>query len=286
MDRVEEPNASSPSDESRARTPAYASFDSNNDKLKHLFRLILRGMQAFADELETKVDPEIERLFRPQTKEASDQETDRGAHYAEQDLSDRGKSAEMPGRVQRISDILLEPLEQFTGGLVTILQWIPVILVTTVEAYLKDVLIYAAKVDPAIMESTGQTASYAEVVRARSLEELTEELQSRWARKFVDDGGPDGWIKRLTKMGAREYRSEAASQMETLWGVRHVIVHSAGVATPDFVRRHPEIGAKVGESILIRSHQILPWVDVIYHFVDVTDFYFVQRYGQGTGSTR
>ncbi len=285
MDRVEEPNASSPSDESRARTPAYASFDSNTDKLQHLLRFILRGMRAFSDELETKVAPEIERLFRPQTKEASDRETDRGAHYAEQDLSDQGKSAEMPGRVQRISDILLEPLEQFTGGLVTILEWIPVILVTMVEAYLKDVLIYQAKVDPAIMESTGQTASYAEVVSARSLEELTEELQSRWARKFVDDGGPVGWIKRLTKMGAREYRSEAASQMETLWGVRHVIVHSAGVATPDFVRRYPEIGAKVGESILIRSDKILAWVDVTYHFVDVTDFYFVQRYGQGTGST-
>jgi hypothetical protein len=73
--------------------------------------------------------------------------------------------------------------------------------------------------------------------------------------------------------------------METLWGVRHLIVHSAGVATPAFVHRHPEIGATVGESILIRSGQISAWVDVIYHFVDVTDFYFVQRYGPGTGST-
>jgi len=285
MDRVEEPNASSPSDESRARTPAYASFESSTDKVVHLMQFILRGMRSFSDELETKVAPEIERLFRPQDKEASDQETDRGAHYAEQDLSDRGKSAEMPGRVQRISDILLEPFKQFMDGFLTVREWIPVLLVTTVEAYLKDVLIYQAKVDPAIMESTGQTASYGEVVRARSIGELTEELQSRWARKFVDDGGPDRWIKRLTKMGARGYRPETANEMETLWGVRHLIVHSRGVATPDFVRRHPEIGGKVGESILIRSAQLFAWMPVVSHFVDVTDFYFVQRYGQGTGST-
>ena len=69
------------------------------------------------------------------------------------------------------------------------------------------------------------------------------------------------------------------------WGVRHVIVHSGGVATPDFVRRHPDFGAKVGDSILIRSDQLIEWISVIGHFVDVTDFYFVKRYGPGPIST-
>ena len=86
-------------------------------------------------------------------------------------------------------------------------------------------------------------------------------------------------------MGARGYRPETAKEMETLWGVRHLLVHSVGVATPEFVRRHPEIGVKVGESILIRSDQLSAWIRVAYHFVDVTDFYFVQRYGPGTVST-
>ena len=284
MGTLEEPSTSSSSDESRAHTPAYANFDSNTDKLKHLFSFILSGLQGFSDDWKINVAPEIARLRKLPDKEANDQETKRGAHYAEQVLSDPGESAEMAARVKKLSDIL-EPLNQFTGGLVTIYQWIPVILVTTVEAYLKDVLIFAATMDSAIMESTGQTASYAEVVRARSIEELTAELRSRWARKFVDDGGPERWIERLTKMGAREYRSQAANEMENLWGVRHLIVHSAGVATPDFVYRHPEISPKVFESILIRSDQISAWVDVIYHFVDITDFYFVQRYGPGTVST-
>jgi hypothetical protein len=215
---------------------------------------------------------EIAQVGNPQGKEASDQE----ARNSVEVMDDRG---------QRILNILLEPVKQFTGGLLTVREWIPVLLVTTVEAYLKDVRIYAAKVDPAIMESSEQSASYAEVIRARSIEELTEELQSRWARKFVDDGGPDRWIKRLSKMGARGYRPETGNEMEILWGVRHLIVHSRGIATPEFVRRHPEIGAKVGESILIRSAQLTQWITVVYHFVDVTDFYFVQRYGSGTVST-
>jgi hypothetical protein len=46
MDRVEEPTVSSPSGESKAHTPAYASFDSSTNKLSHLLTFILRGIQA------------------------------------------------------------------------------------------------------------------------------------------------------------------------------------------------------------------------------------------------
>jgi hypothetical protein len=41
----------------------------------------------------------------------------------------------------------------------------------------------------------------------------------------------------------------------------------------------PDFGAKVAENILIRQDQLLEWISVIYHFVEVTDSYFVQRYG-------
>jgi hypothetical protein len=279
MDRVEEPTASSPGGEAKARTPAYASFESNTRNLSHLLRFILRGVQGFREELETKLEPEftsiateIAQVGRPQGKEASDQE----ARNSEEMINDL---------VQKLSDTLLRPVKQFMGGFLTVREWIPVLLVTTVEAYLKDVFIYAAKVDPAIMESSRRIVTYEEVIRARSLEELKERLPARWARNFLDDGGPDIWIKRLTNMGALGYRPETTNEMETLWGVRHLIVHSRGVATAEFVRRHPEFGVKVDESILIRSAQLTPWITIVYHFVDVTDFYFVQRYRPGTVST-
>ena len=38
-------------------------------------------------------------------------------------------------------------------------------------------------------------------VQMSTIEELTEEMRVRWARNFVDDGGPVPWIDRITKMG-------------------------------------------------------------------------------------
>ena len=90
------------------------------------------------------------------------------------------------------------------------------LLVTTVEAYLKDVRIFEAKINPAIMESSDQSVTYGEVVRSLSINDLAEELQSGWARNFVDDGGPTRWIDKLTRMGARGFDSEISKKMETL----------------------------------------------------------------------
>ena len=165
MDRAEEPSVGSPSGESKPRTPAYASFDSSTDKLLHVFHAVLRGMQAFKDDFETKLAPEITSIAteikqRLRVK-ASNQEP-------------RDTAEMINNRVQRLSDTLLKPIEQFMDGFRTVLEWTPVLLVTTVEAYLEDVLIYAAKIDPAIMESSRPrpTVPYAEVARAQSLEEL------------------------------------------------------------------------------------------------------------------
>src|SRR6266542_2782249 len=97
MNKTEEPNASSPSGESKARTPAYASFDSNTDKLLHLLQFIVSGVWGFRDELETKLVPEVMRVAKEiaqvGSKEASDQEA--------------LNSAEMrDDRLQRLSDTL------------------------------------------------------------------------------------------------------------------------------------------------------------------------------------
>jgi len=285
MDSVKEPTAESPSGESKARTPAYAAFDSSTNKILHLLKFISHGLHGFRDELETKLAPEALRIVKEfaqratgQDEQPSNQQTEAGTPDAVQDLSNARKSAEIDDLIQRLSETLLKPSNQFTGGFLAAREWIPVLLVTTVEAYLEDVLIYAATADSTIMKSSRLTVPCAEVVRARSLEELKKILPSRWSKTFLRDGGPDRWIKKLTKMGAREYGPETAMKMEALWGVRHLIIHSRGVATPEFVHRHPEIGAKIDANILIRNYQLLDWIKVVYHFVDVTDYYFVQRY--------
>jgi hypothetical protein len=114
-------------------------------------------------------------------------------------------------------------------------------------------------------------------LNAKSLEELLIELRSKWARKFVDSGGPTTWIKSLEAMGARGYLPETARKMETLWGVRHLIVHSAGVANADFVRLNSELKAQLGKRFIVNNAQIKQWLNAMFDFVDVTDRYFVQR---------
>jgi hypothetical protein len=78
-------------------------------------------------------------------------------------------------------------------------------------------------------------------------------------------------------MGARGYPSDTVGQLETLWGVRHLIVHSAGIANVEFNRRHPHLNAQVGQRFIVNNAHLRQWSAAMYDFVDVTDQYFVQR---------
>lgn len=160
-------------------------------------------------------------------------------------------------------------------------EWILVMLVTAAEAYLTDVLASCATVDPKLMEQSEQKVSYADVLRFSDKDELANELRRRWARNFVDDGGPKRWIDRLTRMGARGFHEDLADVLEEVWGIRHMVIHTGGRATQDFVHRHPNVGVDVGERIKIGGEDMRLYSDRIQHFIEVTDGFFVQRYGPG-----
>jgi len=103
MDRVEEPTVSSPSDESKGRTPAYGSFDSSTDKVLHVFHFLLRGIQTLRDDLATKPAPEVMNIVTEikqslRGKEASNQEP--------RDLTEM-----INNRVRRLSDPLMKPIQ-------------------------------------------------------------------------------------------------------------------------------------------------------------------------------
>jgi hypothetical protein len=248
---------------SKPRTPAFATFDSNTDKLLHLLQFNVRGSKDFVDELQRVIEPKVTALCAE----------------IEQSRSSSSLPASQPTEIaQRLSSDVVAPIHKFVNAWLTFNQWLPVMIVTIVETYLKDVRVFQAQVDPAVMESSDQKITYEEVLHAESINDLVKEMRGRWARNLIDDGGPTRWIKRLTNMGARGYEPQTAERMETLWGVRHVIVHSAGVATPDFVRHHANYGAQVGADITIRLDQVQEWIVAIYDFVNVTDSYFAQRY--------
>ncbi len=160
----------------------------------------------------------------------------------------------------------------------TATQWQVVILVTCIEAYLQDILEAAASADPELMSNSKQGALYQEVIAAASLDELASELRQRWARRWLSDGGPSRWISCLEKMGARGYSAGLAPQLELIWGIRHILVHSAGTATADFLRRHPGAAKATGERVRVSTSEFSAFLKTTSEFLDPTERFFLARY--------
>lgn len=62
MDTVKDPDADLNTHNLKTRTPAYANFDVNTDKLSHLLDFVRRGTEHFVDELKNSVVPAIRLL--------------------------------------------------------------------------------------------------------------------------------------------------------------------------------------------------------------------------------
>jgi hypothetical protein len=160
----------------------------------------------------------------------------------------------------------------------TISLWQIVMLVTCVEAYLQDVLAAAAAVDPQLMHNSEQHARYPDVIDATSLDALAAVMRTRWARNWLNPGGPTRWIGQLTKMGVSGYPSNLGPRLELFWGIRHLAVHSAGVATPDFVKRHPLVVKAVGDRVKVNAKYFKTFNEAVLEFLTPTEEYFLQRY--------
>jgi hypothetical protein len=59
--------------------------------------------------------------------------------------------------------------------------------------------------------------------------------------------------------------------------VNHAVVHSAGIANVDFVRRHPHLNPQAGQRFIVNNAHIKEWSAAMYDFVEVTDQYFFRR---------
>jgi hypothetical protein len=195
------------------------------------------------------------------------------------------RMAKQPDLTQkRVRRATLDSLRRFSKTLdvhiarmATTRLWQVVVLVTCVEAYLQDVLSAAVRVDPTLMAASGLQARYADVLAATSLEDLADELRARWARGWLEGGGPTRWLGELTKMGAAPYPEAVVLRLERLWGIRHVVVHRAGVADSDFVKRHPGVVAAVGERVRVSNPALLQFIEAVRDFVNPTDVYFLKR---------
>jgi hypothetical protein len=157
-------------------------------------------------------------------------------------------------------------------------EWLLVMMVTATEAYLTDVLALCAETDPRLMNQSEQRASYSDILEAIDTVELAAEMRRRWARNWVDDGGPKRWLDRLTRMGARGFSDDLVVMLEKVWGIRHMVIHNGGRATRDFVKRHPELGVSAGDRIHIDQVLFEKYTSSVNSFIRQTDKYIVSRY--------
>jgi hypothetical protein len=181
-------------------------------------------------------------------------------------------------KLKRSSDRYTRTRQTVHERLGTATLWQVVMLVTCVEAYLQDLLAIAASADPKLMAESQRVVPYSDVISATSLDELASELRAHWARGWLRNGGPTSWISRLEKMGARGFPAGLAPRLERIWGIRHVVVHAAGVATADFVKRHPGVVAAAGDRVRVGSQDFGAFIVSAKDFMEPTERYFVRRY--------
>jgi hypothetical protein len=248
------PTPDSVGSDQETHTPPYNnSFSPNTEKLRHLLNFLTIAVTEYQARLTAQVTDVSAKVasLTPPIGEANE--------------------------IIKSLEGLVEAMNELVGGVLVVNEVMPVLFVAVVEAYLKDVLIFAAGVDASLMERTEQMVPYKNALNADSLEDLMLDFRSKWARKFVDSGGPTHWIESLEAMGARGYGSDTAAQMETLWGVRHLIIHSAAIANAEFIRWHPNLKAQRGKRFIVNNTQLKQWLAAMYDFVEITDRFFARR---------
>jgi hypothetical protein len=233
-------------------TKAWAPFERNLDSIAHILALGRRELAL--------IKGATTRLVASVGKSS--------------DLTVKPAVVKLQRYVNRYNKSVLTRIDRFQ----TATLWQVAMLVTCVEAYLQDLLSMAASIDSELMSKSQQLAPYTDVISATSLEELASGLRARWARGWLSDGGPTRWISRLERMGATGYPNDLAPRLELIWGIRHVVVHAAGVATADFVKRHPGIVAAAGDRVRVGNHDFGVFYEATLRFLEPTDRFFLARY--------
>jgi len=169
------------------------------------------------------------------------------------------------------------PIDSFeTGSEATL-----VMLVAALEAYLRDVLAFAARRDPSIMKqySVGISANTDQLMTYQSIDEFRDTLPLEWARVWLDRRkSPKDWIGGLRKLGVDGIAEDAASRLNLVRGIRHVIVHSAGIVDRDFVRQHPEAGRSIGDKIHVGDEGIRSAANSVFDLFAPTEEHFAKAF--------
>lgn len=230
------------------RTDAYRNFEANSDELLAMMKLLMPV------ELQRVIATVEKRILRQLQKT-----THANVKILRAALSD-----------------LTSTVDQYVRGRTMLQDWMAAALVTVVHAYLEDGLVFIATKNPELLK-TADALDNDRVIEAASIDELRAELRKQWADKTLH-GGPEKWLPRLRRMGARGYKKDCAFRLQHLWDTRNLIVHGRGIATTAYLRRQGKPSVKPGDRVRVGTGLLVWWAAGVEDFVDHTDQFFV-RYG-------
>lgn len=110
------------------------------------------------------------------------------------------------------SEALIEELNKRIAATLTIITWAIPMLVTFTESYLQDALAL-------IVENSFKPS---ELRRP-----IVEEISGKWIKNTIRSGNPYQWINQLEKFGASGYPEDLANRLQSIWNLRHRIIHSS-----------------------------------------------------------
>jgi hypothetical protein len=152
----------------------------------------------------------------------------------------------------------IAPLQRTAGpGWIFLENWMIVMIVTFVEAYLEDFLVMIVQLNPSWCSSEA-TLTLEDLSDNCTVESLRDKICRRWAKGILRSGNPTNWIRRLESFGVRGYRDDLGEDMEKIWERRHEIVHDPNSQLSD-------------------EHQHLKRaLEYCGHFVEITDLFLVK----------
>jgi hypothetical protein len=179
-------------------------------------------------------------------------------------IKELGKE-EKPPVVEAVVTQLAEISTKYFGGLNFVREWMSVMLMTFLRAYLEESLVGIAVRDADVM------------ARVRKMEAVQvdprwshDEARRIWAERALSGTGPKKWFKYFEDEGVKNYGEVDISNAQHLFDTRNRIVHAAGKPSDDYVRQYPKQMVLGGQIKVTQSNTLL-WSGSAWNLVKATD---------------
>jgi len=165
------------------------------------------------------------------------------------------------------------------GALKTTSYWLTAILSTLIEAYMKDLLTFVALVDPRIIEVAPKSPVPPGTAQATETKRDIAPAARRWARAWLRSRKrPREWIAGFEQLGVTGFTPNLSHRLYELLGVRHLVVHSAGIVDQEYLRHHPTSPWPLGSEASIDEGMLHGFVQTTFEFFAPIEAHFVNRY--------